>query len=156
MTCDIQNQMRFILLVDDSEEDYEAITRALKKVGLNNPVFWCRSGDEALDFLKRRSVINGDHKTESPGLILLDLNMPGLDGHHTLQIIKEDATLKRIPVAIFTTSSNERDVHICYQMGANAYIQKPSSFKDMIIVAESIKNYWFKTALLPKGTGVSE
>jgi two-component system response regulator len=156
MTHDNQDPMRIIVLVEDSEEDYEAITRAFKKVDLTNPVFWCKSGEEVLDFLKRRSTDNGYHKLLTPGLILLDLNMPGLNGHHTLQAIKEDPLLKGIPVVIFTTSSNERDVQKCYQMGANAYIPKPRSFKGMVVVAESIKDYWFKSSLLPQATGAPE
>ncbi|MCE9507798.1 MAG: response regulator [Alphaproteobacteria bacterium] len=145
---DRPSESQILLIVEDNEEDYEAITRAFKKVHLPNPIFWCKSGQEVLDFLRRAGP--SDNKKPLLGLILLDLNMPGLDGRQTLQAIKEDATLKRIPVVIFTTSSNERDVQGCYQMGANAYIQKPSSFQDMIRVAESIKNYWFETALLPK------
>lgn len=148
MAYGVENQLRPILLVEDSEEDHEAITRAFKGAGLNNPVAWCKSGGEALDFLKRP-------RAESPCLILLDLNLPGLDGRHVLQILKEDAALKGIPIVIFSTSSNERDVRACYQMGANAYMQKPSSLEGMAAAAESIRQYWFKAALLPRqeGTG---
>ena len=112
-----------ILMVEDSEDDYEATTRAFKKVSLHNPVVWCRSGRDALDLLKREGVhrnANGSH----PGLILLDLNMPGLDGRKTLRLIKEDDKLKKMPVIILTTSTDERDVQDCYQMGANTYVQK--------------------------------
>jgi two-component system response regulator len=151
MTQGILNQTRSILLVDDSEEDYEAITRALKKAGVNNPVFWCKDGDEALDFLKGSNVVKDNPKAQSPGLILLDLNMPGMDGRQTLQIIKEDVDLKRIPVVILTTSSSEQDVQDCYQMGANGFIQKPANYQGMINVAENLKNYWFGTAVLPDG-----
>lgn len=138
-----------ILMVEDSEDDYEATTRAFKKVSLHNPVVWCRSGREALDLLKRQGVhrnANGSH----PGLILLDLNMPGLDGRKTLRLIKEDDKLKRIPVIILTTSTDERDIQDCYQMGANTYVQKPVSFDGLIEAIKRLKAYWFEIALLPK------
>jgi two-component system, response regulator len=139
-----------ILMVEDSEDDYEATTRAFKKVNLHNPVVWCRSGRDALDLLKRK----GEHKNvgngSQPGLILLDLNMPGLDGRKTLQLIKEDDALKKIPVIILTTSSDERDIQDCYQMGANTYVQKPVSFEGLIEAIKRLKAYWFEIALLPK------
>jgi two-component system response regulator len=139
-----------ILMVEDSEDDYEATMRAFKKVSLHNPIVWCRSGRDALDFLKRegahRNTKNGSH----PGLILLDLNMPGLDGRKTLRLIKEDDKLKRIPVIILTTSTDERDVEDCYQMGANTYVQKPVSFEGLIEAIKRLKAYWFEIALLPK------
>lgn len=138
-----------ILLVEDSEDDYEATMRAFKKASLYNSVTWCQSGREALDFLKYEGSYQGAQH-ERPGLVLLDLNMPGLDGRKTLQLIKEDANLKRIPVIILTTSSDERDVEACYQMGANTYVQKPVSFDGLIEAIKRLKEYWFEIALLPK------
>lgn len=142
-SADIQSQV--ILLVEDSEDDYEATMRAFQKANLHNPVHWSSSGQQALDFLHAGTV-----KTQLPGLILLDLNMPGLDGRRTLQLIKEDNTLKHIPVIILTTSNDERDVNICYQMGANTYIQKPVTFEGLIAAIKRLKEYWFEIALLPK------
>jgi len=144
-----------ILMVEDSEDDYEATMRAFKKVSPHNPVVWCRSGRDALDLLKREGVhrnANGSH----PGLILLDLNMPGLDGRKTLQLIKEDDKLKRIPVIILTTSTDERDIQDCYQMGANTYVQKPVSFDGLIEAIKRLKAYWFEIALLPKDGAANE
>lgn len=143
-------QTQHILLVEDSEDDYEATIRAFKKASLHNPVFWCRSGQEALDYLKHEGAYKKPGKAEGPGLILLDLNMPGLDGRKTLQLIKEDAGLKKLPVIILTTSADERDVDVCYQMGANTYIQKPVSFEGLIEAVKRLKDYWFEIALLPK------
>jgi two-component system response regulator len=138
------HESQSILLVEDSEDDYEATIRAFKKANLHNFVTWCKSGQEALDFLK------GADYAERPGLILLDLNMPGLDGRKTLQLIKGDSHLKRIPVIILTTSADERDVEACYQMGANTYVQKPVSFDGLIEAIKRLKEYWFEIALLPK------
>src|SRR5689334_4211565 len=97
-------QTQSILLVEDSADDYEATIRAFKKANLHNPVTWCQSGQEAVDFLRGKDAAHA----ERPGLIMLDLNMPGLDGRKTLQLIKGDNSLKRIPVIILTTSGEER------------------------------------------------
>jgi len=139
-----------ILLVEDSADDYEATLRAFKKANLHNPVVWCSSGREAIDFLKGEGAFKGNTDKEKPGLVLLDLNMPGLDGRKTLQLIKENDKLKRIPIIILTTSSDERDVEVCYQLGANTYVQKPVSFDGLIEAIKRIKEYWFEIALLPK------
>jgi two-component system response regulator len=138
-----------ILLVEDSDDDYEATIRAFKKANLHNPVSWCKSGREVLDYLKHEGTFS-DRKGDKPGLILLDLNMPGLDGRKTLKLIKDDERFKRIPVIILTTSSDERDVEECYQMGANTYVQKPVSFEGLIAAIRRLKEYWFEIALLPK------
>jgi len=138
-----------ILLVEDSTDDYEATIRAFQKANLHNPVTWCRSGQEAIDFLSHEGAYS-DSIAEQPGLVLLDLNMPGLDGRSTLRFIKETDKLKRIPIIILTTSSDARDVEECYQLGANTYVQKPISFEGLVETIRRIKEYWFETALLPK------
>ncbi|MBI1274410.1 response regulator [bacterium] len=135
-----------ILLVEDNPDDYEATMRAFKKASLYNPVDWAQSGQQALDFLKH-SAGKGQ---ALPGLVLLDLNMPGMDGRQTLHHIKQDKSLKRVPVIILTTSDDERDVEACYQMGANTYVQKPVSFEGLIEAIKRLKEYWFEIALLPK------
>jgi CheY-like chemotaxis protein len=132
-----------ILIVEDSEEDYEATIRAFQRASLYNPVHWCRSGEDALAFLK-------DETEEKPGLILLDLNMAGMDGRRVLVEIKKDDKLHRIPVIILTTSGNERDVEACYEAGANTYVQKPVTFDGLIDAIRRLKEFWFGIALLPK------
>jgi len=136
-----------ILLVEDSEDDYEAAIRAFRKANLHNEVHWSQSGQEALDYLQETAKLA---KLRLPGLILLDLNMPGLDGRRTLQLLKENMTLKYIPVIVLTTSGDERDVEACYQMGANTYIQKPVTFEGLIEAIKRLREYWFEIALLPK------
>jgi len=145
----MRNQAQTVLLIEDSEDDYEATMRAFKKANFHNPVVWSQSGRDALDFLNHEGV-HKDSPKAAPGLILLDLNMPGLDGRKTLQLIKENTGLKRIPVIILTTSADERDVDACYQMGANTYVQKPVSFDGLIEAIKRLKEYWFEIALLPK------
>ena len=85
-----------------------------------------------------------------PALILLDLNMPGIDGRKTLALLKQDQTLKKIPVVVLTTSADEKDIEQCYQMGASTYIQKPVDFASLLEAVGRIKDYWFGMALLPK------
>jgi two-component system response regulator len=142
--------LQSILVVEDSEDDFEATSRAFQKVNLRNPVIWCQSGQAALDYLKREGRYKDSGGVAAPGLVLLDLNMPGLDGRKTLQAIKLDEALKSIPVIILTTSSDERDVQACYQLGANTYVQKPVSFEGLIEAIQRLKSYWFEFALLPK------
>jgi two-component system response regulator len=146
-------QSQSILLVEDNHDDYEATCRAFAKANLRNPIVWCKSGRDALDCLKREGVHKDARDGSRPGLVLLDLNMPGLDGRKTLEAIKQDDALKRIPVIILTTSADERDIQACYQTGANTYVQKPISFEGLIEAIRRLKEYWFEIALLPKEAG---
>ncbi len=139
-----------ILLVEDSPEDYDATRRGLKRAGLINPLYRVSDGDEALDFLYHREKYSDPESAPRPGLILLDLNMPGTDGREVLQIIKDDENLAAIPVVILTTSSDERDIQSCYAIGANSYIQKPVELGSFMDAIKRLKNYWFELTILPK------
>jgi CheY-like chemotaxis protein len=137
-----------ILLVEDSPEDFEATERALRKAGLKNPIHRCADGEEALDFLHRR----GRHAdAPRPGIVLLDLNLPGTDGREVLSEIKADPMLKQIPVVVLTTSSDQRDIDACYKSGANSYIQKPVDMDGFIKAIERLHGYWLEVVILPKG-----
>src|SRR5437868_2914266 len=138
-----------ILMVDDNEDDYEAVMRAFKKIGMPYTTVLCKSGQEALDFLKGGKDSSGGLKDRKPVLILLDLNMPGMDGRRVLQLLKEDPATRRIPVIIWTTSSNEKDVIGCYDTGANSYMQKPVSYDELLEKCRHMKEYWFDATLLP-------
>ncbi len=133
-----------ILLVDDNDDDVEAAMRAFKRTNLKNAIVRAATGMEALGMLR-------EHKVR-PALILLDLNMPGLDGRRVLAILKADSELKKIPVVILTTSSDERDVEECYQLGANTYVQKPVDLDGLFAAIQRLKDYWFEIALLPRET----
>jgi CheY-like chemotaxis protein len=141
-----------ILLVEDSPEDYEATLRAFKKSGLKNPVFRCEDGDGALDFLYRRGRYADPEEAPRPGVILLDLNLPGTDGREVLSEIKSDEGLKNIPVIVLTTSNDDRDVEACYRAGANSYIQKPVDMDGFLRAIERLNGYWFEVVVLPQGT----
>ncbi|MCP5007197.1 MAG: response regulator [Planctomycetes bacterium] len=138
-----------ILIVEDCPEDYEATVRAFKKLGLLNPVFHCEDGDELLDYLFRRDRYTDPEKFPRPAIILLDLNLPGTDGREVLAEIKRDESLRKIPVVILTTSSDEMDINLCYTAGANSYIQKPVDIEGFFNAIQRLKDYWFKVCILP-------
>lgn len=140
-----------ILLVEDSPEDYEATLRAFKRSGLKNPIVRCEDGDGALDYLYRRGRYADPERSPRPGVILLDLNLPGTDGREVLSEIKRDEQLRHIPVVVLTTSNDSRDVEACYQAGANSYIQKPVDMDGFIKAIERLNGYWFEVVVLPKG-----
>ena len=139
-----------ILLVEDSPEDYQITVRALRRSNLANPLYHCIDGDDALNFLYRRGAYSDPTTSPRPGLILLDLNLPGTDGRAVLAEIKKDADLKDIPVVVLTTSSDERDVEACYQAGANSYVQKPMDLASFITSIQRLKDYWFEIVLVPR------
>lgn len=132
-----------ILLIEDNDDDYEAVVRAFRKAGVANPVHWARSGVEAMRRL-------GGTEAVAPGLILLDLNLPGMDGRRILQLIKKNPLTRSIPVVILTTSADERDVRDCYDLGANTYMQKPVEFDALTDAARGLSGYWFDIAMLPR------
>jgi two-component system, response regulator len=134
-----------ILLVEDSHDDYEATIRSLKLNHLANPVHWCKNGREAIDYLQSTN----NTLSHKPALILLDLNMPGIDGRQVLKMIKQDDSLKTIPVIILTTSADTKDIDHCYANGASTYIQKPVSFEGLTNAIRTMKDYWFGVAILP-------
>ena len=139
-----------ILLVEDSPEEYEATVRALKKAGLANPIHRCEDGDEALDYLFRRGRYADPAAAPRPGIILLDLNLPGTDGREVLDAVKADDDLRSIPVVVLTTSTDERDIDRCYQAGANSYVKKPVDIGGFMTAVQRLRDYWFEVVILPR------
>ncbi|MGD1804943.1 response regulator [Dapis sp. BLCC M126] len=138
-----------LLVVEDNEEDYVALTRIMRKLDFSYPIYHCMDGDEALDFLFNQGEYSNPEIAPRPTIILIDLNLPGTDGREVIQIIKKNQQLKKIPVVVFSTSSNPQDIHICYQQGVNSYMQKPVNIKDLSRNIESFLSYWFKAVILP-------
>jgi CheY-like chemotaxis protein len=144
-------QVQPILIVEDSDDDYEATVRAMKREGnLSNPIFRCDSADGAIDFLLRNGGYSSPADAPRPGIILLDLNMPGKDGRAVIEMIRSHPALQEIPVVVLTTSNDERDIHECYAMGANSYIVKPVNLERFFEAIRRLKEYWFEVAILPK------
>lgn len=137
-----------ILIVDDDLEDVQFIKRAFRKNNVANPLFSVLSGEEALEFLQQCELDSGAY----PGLILLDLNMPGVGGMETLRRVKQNERWRRIPAVIFTTSKAEEDVLDSYSMGANSFISKPFGFEGLTDVVAQISAYWLGVAALPSTT----
>lgn len=137
-----------ILLVEDNPNDIEITRRALQKGQLKNELTIARDGQEAIDLLFGQPGVRGS----LPGLILLDLNLPRVDGREVLSRIKSDPELRRIPVIVLTTSTREEDVVRSYDLGVNTFISKPVRFEDFIKVITAIQEYWIVIATLPPAT----
>ena len=135
-----------ILLVEDSETDAELTLEALKQGKLQNTVFHVRDGQEALDFLYQRNEFTNASR---PDLILLDLNMPKIDGREVLRQIRMDESLKVIPVVVLTTSNQDTDILESYGLAANSYIVKPVDLQSFFSVVKEISNFWVRVVSLP-------
>ena len=138
-----------VLLIEDSDEDFTAFTRAIKYAAVDYPLHRCKNGDLALDYLYQRNGYTTTGYVPHPVLILLDLNMPGTDGRQVLRRIKSDPKLKSIPVIVVTTSSNPKDVEECYRSGANSYLVKSVNFERFRREIKILTDYWLTVALLP-------
>ena len=139
-----------LLVVEDSDEDFEALNRIMRKTcQFEVPTMRCVDGDDALDFLHREGIYANYPSTERPGLILLDLNLPGTDGREVLSEIKQDDQLKTIPVVVMTTSSNPKDIEECYRSGVNSYMLKPTNIEQLKISIQLFINYWYKVVVMP-------
>jgi len=138
-----------ILLVEDNEGDILLTLEAFKEMKVKNTVTVVKDGVEAIDFLKKRREKIGQ---AMPDLILLDINMPKLNGIEVLEFIKKDEKFKKIPVVMLTTSSSQSDIEVCYEKYANCFITKPMDFGRFMDVVEQIESFWFSTAQLPRAT----
>ncbi|ACK70772.1 response regulator receiver protein [Gloeothece citriformis PCC 7424] len=140
-----------LLIIEDSDEDYMAFMRITKKLSLSYPVFRYPSADEALDALRGISEEPEPllQPSRQPSIILLDLNLPGMDGRELLEILQHDDILKKIPVVVFTTSSNPRDIDYCYQKGVKSYIVKPINVDQLKNTIKTFWEYWFEVVILP-------
>lgn len=139
-----------ILIIDDSDDDYDATVRALRKgKNLANPLHRCENGQDALDYLFGTGRDGGGASRARPGIILLDLNMPGIDGRRVLEKIKGDPELRSIPVIVMTNSDDQRDIDECYRIGANTYIVKPLNWASFFEAMSRLREYWFEIAVLP-------
>lgn len=142
-----------ILLADDDDDDCELAEDALRENRLANGLHRVADGEELLDYLFRRGKYTDPATSPTPGLILLDLNMPRMDGREALKAIKSEESLRGIPVVILTTSKAEEDIYRTYNLGASSYITKPVSFDGLVEVMRFLGRYWFEIVELPKRTG---
>jgi CheY-like chemotaxis protein len=138
-----------LLVVEDNDKDFEILKWALKKLSITLPVYRCCDGDDALDFLYQRGVYQDAAKAPRPAIILLDLKLTATDGFEVLETIKHDEHLKMIPVVVWTTSSDPKDVEISFKQGANSYMLKPMTLDKLLQAIELLNHYWFGVAVLP-------
>lgn len=138
-----------ILLADDDPDDRMMTRDALLETRFVNDLYFAVDGADLLDYLYQRGKFNASNAPR-PGLILLDLNMPKIDGREALRIIKSDRHLRRIPIVVLTTSKAEEDILQSYDLGVNSFICKPVAFKELVAIARELGNYWLQVVTLPK------
>lgn len=135
-----------ILLVEDNPGDVRLTTEALRRGRVANTLHVVDDGDKALAFLRRE----GEYAdAPRPGLVLLDLNLPGLDGREVLAEVKSDPELRRVPIIVLTTSTAERDIARSYDLGANCFIAKPVALDDFLSTIRSFEGFWLTVVNLP-------
>lgn len=139
-----------ILLVEDNQDHVLLTKQALADQGLINRIYVAEDGQEALDYLYRKGKYAGDAEAPRPGLILLDIRLPKIDGLEVLRVVKSDPELKTIPVVMLTTSTQEEEVLRSYQDGANSYITKPVNFAEFAERVQALKLYWLLVNRLPE------
>lgn len=140
------NKLAHILLVEDNEGDILLTLEAFKECKLKTKVSVAKNGKDALDFIFQRGNFK---EVEKPDLILLDINMPIFNGHEVLGQIKADPQLKKIPVIILTTSSNQKDLNKAYENNCNSYVEKPLTMSGFIDAILKIEQFWLELTTLP-------
>jgi CheY-like chemotaxis protein len=146
------NELRTILLAEDNPKDVELTLEAMAENNLANNIFVVKDGVEALEFLHCEGKYK-HRKAGNPALILLDIKMPRMDGIEVLRNIRSDASLKRIPVVVLTSSREEKDLFNTYELGVNAYVLKPVDFKQFIEAVKQIGSFWAVLNELPSERG---
>jgi CheY-like chemotaxis protein len=137
---------RPILLVDDDTNDIMIAKRAFEKSQIHNKIYVTHNGEEAIQFLRKE----GKYKDmPTTGLVILDLNMPKVDGFEVLETIKGDEKLKSTPIIVLTSSSRPEDIERAYKLGCNSFIVKPVNFEDFIEAVMEIKRYWLSLSKIP-------
>lgn len=133
---------RDILLVEDNPDDIELTRIALHEADVANPLVVVRDGAEALDYFNGRGSFAGRDTARLPALVLLDLNLPKVDGREVLQAIRSDPHTRALPVVVLSTSREPRDVQASYALHANSYIQKPVDFQQFLWAVKQVALYW--------------
>ncbi len=141
-----------ILMADDDEDDRQLARDALVESRLRNELRCVEDGEELIEYLTRKGRYEDPASSPRPGLILLDLNMPRMDGREALQIIKSIPELRMIPVVVLTTSKTEEDICRSYDLGASSYITKPVTFGGLVETVQALGKYWLEIVDLPTFT----
>lgn len=139
-----------VVIAEDDEDDYMLTMEAFKEANVKIDVVWVKDGEELMDYLSTTRAALGKGNAVTPGLILLDLNMPKKDGREALQEIKDNSEFRKIPVVILTTSKADFDIAHTYDLGVNSFIQKPVRFSEFVNVIKVFTHYWFHIVSLPR------
>ena len=140
---------RVILLVEDNANDEVLTLRAFEKNNIVNPVVVARDGVEALDYLFGTGAYIGRDARILPELVLLDLNLPKVNGHEVLRRLRADMRTRRVPVVVLTTSQEEVDVVASYDHGANGFVRKPVDFLEFVELVRTLGQYWLRVNVSP-------
>lgn len=138
-----------ILIVDDSASEIALTKRAFKMANIQNPLSSIEDGEEALDYLMAKGKYASRNKLKLPALVLLDLKMPGVNGHEVLKRIRSEEQLNGLVVVMLTSSKEEKDVITSYDMGVNSYLTKPVDFTKFAELVEQISKYWLNINISP-------
>lgn len=138
-----------ILIAEDDPDDRLLTIEAAKEARLANDIVFVEDGVELLDYLNQRGAFETKQGSSLPGLILLDLNLPRMDGRQALAEIKANAEFRRIPVIVMTTSKAEEDILRSYELGVSGYVTKPVKFDDLVNIIRIMGKYWFEIVELP-------
>lgn len=137
-----------VVIAEDDPDDQLLAREAAREGHLEGELHFVEDGQQLLDYLRSLRDL-GPVDAGMPGLILLDLNMPRMDGREALRAIKSDPDLRRIPVVVLTSSSDEEDITSSYDLGVNSFVIKPASFSSLVETMRSIWRYWTETVALP-------
>ncbi len=138
-----------ILIAEDDAEDRMLVKDAFKESRLSNEIRFVEDGEQLLEYLNNKGVFEDKVKYPAPGLILLDLNMPKMDGREALIEIKKDPGLRIIPIVVLTTSQDDEDILSCYDLGVSSFITKPVTFDSLVEIMKVLGKYWFEIVALP-------
>ena len=139
-----------ILICDDDEDDRLLTQQALEAARVSNAIKFVEDGEQLLDYLYQRGAYAGETgSAPRPGLILLDLNMPKMGGREALKLIKQEETLRDIPIVVLSTSRLDEDIIRSYQLGVNSYITKPVTFSGLVEAMNVLGRYWLEIVELP-------
>ena len=139
-----------ILLADDDPDDRMLALDALSESRLGNKMYCVEDGEELMEYLRHQGSYADPACAPRPGVILLDLNMPHMDGREAIRALKADPELRLIPIVVLTTSKAQQDVLRSYELGVSSFIVKPVTFADLVEVMQEIGRYWFQIVELPQ------
>ncbi len=137
-------------MADDDADDRALVREALQESGFGSALETVSDGEELLEYLRREKRYGPPVATHYPAFILLDLNMPRMDGKEVLAVMKSDPALRRIPVIVLSTSTTSEDMAQCYDLGANAYIGKPITFAELVHAMSAVVEHWKVATLAPR------